>query len=134
MMAFFAKDAHICLLNEDGQPKVFFNTSCRKSRSYRNQSVDLQGKSMDCFLHDRDLRHERVKGIESFVRFSLSFLLGFQNICNESTEFHFQNIDNQLCIIEQNLKNRPERSRILRRSSLLNKPQQNRTTNLLQTG
>ena len=117
-----------------GSPEYFLTLSCRKSLSYRNQSVDLQGKSMDCFLHDRDLRHERVKGIESFVRFSLSFLSGFQNICNESTEFHFQNIDSQLCIIEQNLKNRPERSRILRRGSLLNKPQRNRTRNLLQTG
>ena len=28
---------------------------------YRNQSVDLQRKSEDCFLYDRDLRHERVK-------------------------------------------------------------------------
>ena len=29
--------------------------------SYRNQSIDLQSKSMDWFLHDNDLRHERVK-------------------------------------------------------------------------
>ena len=29
--------------------------------SYRNQSIDLQSKSMDRFLYDRDLRHERVK-------------------------------------------------------------------------
>ena len=29
--------------------------------SYRNQSNELQSKSMDWFLHDRDLRHERVK-------------------------------------------------------------------------
>ena len=28
--------------------------------SYRNQSIDLQSKSMGWFLHDRDLRHERV--------------------------------------------------------------------------
>ena len=76
----------------------------------------------------------RVKGVECCVKFRLPLLSGFQNICNESTEFHFQNIDNQLCIIEQNLKNRPERSRTLRTSSLLNKSQQNRTTNLLQTG
>ena len=27
----------------------------------RNQSIDLQGKSMDWFLYDRDLHHERVK-------------------------------------------------------------------------
>ena len=29
--------------------------------SYRNQSIDLQSKSMDWFLYDRYLRHERVK-------------------------------------------------------------------------
>ena len=34
-----------------------------RSLSYGNQSIDLQSKSMDWFLHDRDLRHERVKVI-----------------------------------------------------------------------
>ena len=34
--------------------------SWRSSLSYRNQSIDLQSKSMDWFLYDRDLRHERV--------------------------------------------------------------------------
>ena len=29
--------------------------------SYRNQSTDLQSKSMDWFLYDNGLRHERVK-------------------------------------------------------------------------
>ena len=29
--------------------------------SYRDQSIDLQIKSMDCFLYDKELRHERVK-------------------------------------------------------------------------
>ena len=31
------------------------------SLSYKNQSIDLQSKSMGWFLYDRDLRHERVK-------------------------------------------------------------------------
>ena len=35
--------------------------SWRESLSYRNQSIDLFYKSMDWFLYDRDLRHERVK-------------------------------------------------------------------------
>ena len=34
--------------------------SWRRSLLYRNQSIDLQIKSMDWFLCDRDLRHERV--------------------------------------------------------------------------
>ena len=29
--------------------------------SYRNQSIDLQSKSVDWFLYDNGLRHERVK-------------------------------------------------------------------------
>ena len=33
----------------------------RKSISYRNQPVGMLCKSMDWFLHDRDLHHERVK-------------------------------------------------------------------------
>ena len=41
--------------------------SWRKSLLYRNQSIDLQCKSMDWFLHDRDLRRERVKRL-SFSR------------------------------------------------------------------
>ena len=35
--------------------------SWRMSMSYRNQSIDLQSKSMDWFLYDNGLRHERVK-------------------------------------------------------------------------
>ena len=30
-----------------------------RSQSYRNQSIDLQSKSMDWFLYDRNPRHER---------------------------------------------------------------------------
>ena len=37
--------------------------SWRRSLSYRNQSIDLQSKSMDSFRYDRDLRHEMVKQI-----------------------------------------------------------------------
>ena len=36
----------------------------KKSLSYRNQSTDLQNKSMDWFLYDKDLRHERVKNAD----------------------------------------------------------------------
>ena len=33
----------------------------RRPLPYRNQSIDLQSKSMDWFLYDNDLRHEMVK-------------------------------------------------------------------------
>ena len=35
--------------------------SWRRPLSYRNQSTDLQNKSMDWFLYDNSLHHERVK-------------------------------------------------------------------------
>ena len=35
--------------------------SWQRSLWYRNQSIDLFYKSMDWFLYDRDLRHDRVK-------------------------------------------------------------------------
>ena len=37
-----------------------------RSLSYSNQSTDLLCKSMDCFLYDRDLRHERANVLSSF--------------------------------------------------------------------
>ena len=43
------------------------NLSWRKSVSYRNQSVDLLFRSMDCFLYDTDLSHERFKLVQLSV-------------------------------------------------------------------
>ena len=40
--------------------------SWQRSLSYRNQSIDLCRKSMDWFLYDRDLRHQRAKVIKPF--------------------------------------------------------------------
>ena len=34
---------------------------CRKPLSYKNQSIDLESKSIDWFLYDTNLSHERVK-------------------------------------------------------------------------
>ena len=39
----------------------------RTSRSYRNQSIDLLCKSIDRFLYDRDLRHDRVKNGINYI-------------------------------------------------------------------
>ena len=35
--------------------------------SYRNQFIDLQSTSMGCFLHDRELGHEKVKCFPQFL-------------------------------------------------------------------
>ena len=42
----------------------------RRFLSYRNQSTDLQRKSMHWFLYDRDLRHERVTSLLSLTLFT----------------------------------------------------------------
>ena len=38
----------------------WLSLSLRRSLSYRNQSTDLFSKSIDCFLYDKDLGHEKV--------------------------------------------------------------------------
>ena len=57
-------------LIDKGTSKKDFQTFCdiwpltlswRKPLWYRNQSIDLVLKSMDWFLYDNDLRHEKVK-------------------------------------------------------------------------
>ena len=40
---------------------VSLTFSWQRPSSYRNQSIDLRSKSMDWFLYDNGLRHERVK-------------------------------------------------------------------------
>ena len=45
-----------------------FNFFMTRSLSYRNQSIDLQSKSMDWFLYDRDLYHERLNMITMKIK------------------------------------------------------------------
>ena len=40
--------------------KNVLNLSWRRSLFYRNQPIDLQNKSMDWFLYDKNLRHESI--------------------------------------------------------------------------
>ena len=50
---------------------MYLTLSWRRPLSYRNKSIALLRKSMDWFLYDNRLRHDRVKGLKSL---SLSFL------------------------------------------------------------
>ena len=43
--------------------------SQQRSLSYRNQCIDLQSKSMDWFLQDRNLRQERVNTFQANIPF-----------------------------------------------------------------
>ena len=45
--------------------------SLLRSLSYRNQFIDFQSKSMDWFLYDNGLRHERVNVVLRTSRFRL---------------------------------------------------------------
>ena len=45
---------------KNNETTYFLTLSCRRFLSHGNQSNDLQSKSMDLFLYDRDVRHERV--------------------------------------------------------------------------
>ena len=63
-----------CLSFLEVKPNPFLNVaystlSWRRSLSYKNQSIDLQSKSVDWVLHDTDLRHERVKHLFLFNQF-----------------------------------------------------------------
>ena len=49
--------------------------SWRRPISYRNQSTDLLRKSMDSFLYDIGLRHERVN---QNIAFSVSYLIFYK--------------------------------------------------------
>ena len=40
---------------------------CKRFLSYRNQFIDLQSKSREWFLFDRDHRHEKVKSLISIL-------------------------------------------------------------------
>ena len=42
--------------------KYYWTLSWRRSLSYRNQSIDLQTKSRDWYLYDRNLRHKELSG------------------------------------------------------------------------
>ena len=55
----------------------------RRSLSYRNQPIDSESKSVDWFLHDMDLRHERVKPKYYFTSsLILSIYLKVSECCN----------------------------------------------------
>ena len=82
-----SKDSHLTL-------------SWRRPISYRNQSIDLPCKSMDSFLYDNGLRHERVNiawaDIDSatWKKFYYLFVIPFLiNLCyfvqNEFFHQHF---------------------------------------------
>ena len=57
----WSKKLLICGKNIHSRCLFLLNLSWRRSLSYRNQSIDLQSKSMDWFLYDNGPRHERVK-------------------------------------------------------------------------
>ena len=52
---------NITVANSAEEPFLILSISWRRFLSYRNQSTDFFCESMDWFLYDRNLRHERVE-------------------------------------------------------------------------
>ena len=51
-----------------GFGQIFWrNLSWWRSLSHKKQSINLQSKSVDWFLYDKELRHERVNGKHYFL-------------------------------------------------------------------
>ena len=59
-----------------------------RSLSYRNKSIDLQSKSLNWFLYDRDLRHERVNAGKRLEKLQ-------KNVINNKDVFKTQDCANQ---------------------------------------
>ena len=57
--------------------------SWQRFLSRRNNSIDLQSKSMDWFLYDRDVRHEKVKLLQILEDYSN--LIGYRKRDNNYT-------------------------------------------------
>ena len=55
------KPKKVCLLELKMERASILTLSWRRPLSYRNQSINLRSKSMNWFLYDNGLRHERVK-------------------------------------------------------------------------
>ena len=53
---------------------IHLSLSWRRPLSYRNQSTDLLHKSMDWFLYDNGLRHERVKWFQGYMLSCLMYM------------------------------------------------------------
>ena len=56
-----SEDLFLILRNTRSHNRFYLTLLWRRPLSYRNQSIDFRHKSMDWFLYDNGLRHERVK-------------------------------------------------------------------------
>ena len=54
---------------------------------HRNQSIDLQSKSMDWFLYDRDLCHERVKRLNKQLKNIWTWIFSYIMLTISYTNF-----------------------------------------------
>ena len=60
---FFAHEKREISTNQNRSKRIviqaiFLTLSWRRFLFYRNQSIDLHSKSMNCFLYNKDLRHK----------------------------------------------------------------------------
>ena len=70
----------LALRNASHEITQSLTLSWRRPLSYRNHSIDLQSKSVDWFLYDSDLHHERAKMAilqDLVIEYEISELLFF---------------------------------------------------------
>lgn len=91
---------------------------------------------------DFKFKHGKLHGqLQNSFR-NQCYFSDFRKLCMQSTEFHFTDLDKQICAIEQVLSKRPCRTRTVRTTSVLQRAGVDQspasttatTTNLLQTG
>ena len=61
-----------------------------RSVSYRNQSIDLQSKSMDWFLYGKGLRHERVNLLSTHFKSMFHLYIPWKRCTKTILKLEFQ--------------------------------------------
>ena len=79
--------------------KNILNLSWWRSLLYRNQSIDLQNKSMDWFLQDKNLRHERANAL------LLACIQSNSNDCDKMIDIYESKYQRRMLLINPINKN-----------------------------
>ena len=70
--------------------------SWRKPLSYRNQSINLLRKSMDWFLYDNGLRHERFKKHNIMLEYEVNIFENSMQYCRKNFKYRKKRTNNKI--------------------------------------
>ena len=81
---YFFDEIPLVLLIYITETQIPLTLSRRRCQLYRNQSTDFESKSMDWFLYNRDLRHEKVKEklLPKIIKATLQCISVFRPLSN----------------------------------------------------